>query len=292
MGTTHSKFAATIASGSVAAVLIAAVLGRKRIRKQLRELRNDHSQRPTLWNRFYAVDWGETATNNYGFAPAAGDHPQRFQHQMYRELLTRLDLPADASKPKLLEVSCGRGGGLNALLAAAPGKFDATGLDVAASAVDFCRRTHGERDDLRFVEGNALALPFADNSFDILLNVEASNDYGDRAQFFREVARVLKPEGTFLYTDTFRPGRADEMKREIAAAGFRAEFDDITANVAEACRLDSPRRRDVIRRHAPLLGRMFFRRQLDNYAAVEGTKKYRAFAEGRREYLMTAATKA
>ena len=135
-------------------------------------------------------------------------------------------------------------------------------------------------------------MPFADDSFDVVLNVEASNDYGDRARFFREVARVLKPGGTFLYTDTFRPGRADEMKREIAAAGFHADFEDITANVAEACRLDSPRRRKVIRNHAPLLGRLFFRRQLENYAAIEGSKKYRAFAEGRREYLMTAARKA
>lgn len=282
---------ATAEPASLARLLLQALLGPGRARQQLRALRNDHSQRPTLWNRFYAIDWGETATNNYGFAPAEGHHPQRFQHQMYRELLKRLALPAGEAGLELLEVSCGRGGGLHALLAAAPRRFAATGLDVAESAVSFCRTAYGERADLRFVVGNALALPFPDNSFDVVLNVEASNDYGDRARFFREVARVLRPAGTFLYTDTFRPGRADEMKRQIAAAGFGAEFDDITANVAEACRLDSPRRRDVIRRHAPLLGRLLFRRQLENYAAVEGSKKFRAFAEGRREYLMTAARK-
>ena len=63
-------------------------------RRTLRSARNDHRRRPALWNRFYAFDWGETTTNNYGFAPATGDHPQRFQHQMYRELLTLLDGPA------------------------------------------------------------------------------------------------------------------------------------------------------------------------------------------------------
>ena len=85
---------------------------------------------------------------------------------------------------KLLEVSCGRGGGLNAFVAAAPGIFDATGLDVAASAIAFCRSTYGENDRLRFVEGSALDLPFPDASFDVVLNVEASNDYGDRPRFF------------------------------------------------------------------------------------------------------------
>jgi hypothetical protein len=82
------------------------------------------------------------------------------------------------------------------------------------------------------------------------------------------------------------------MKQELADAGLEAEFTDITANVAEACRLDSPRRREVIRRQAPLVGRLMFQRQLENYAAVEGSNKYRQFAEGRRAYLMTAAVKA
>ena len=53
-------------------------------------------------------------------------------------------------------------------------------------------------------QGSALDLPFPDASFDVVLNVEASNDYGDRRRFFREVARVLKPDGIFLYADSFR----------------------------------------------------------------------------------------
>jgi ubiquinone/menaquinone biosynthesis C-methylase UbiE len=279
--------------GAVAATAVAATAGSHALRRTLRNARDDHRKRPALWNRFYAMDWGDTTTNNYGFAPAEGDHPQRFQHQMYRELLRLLkNKRPDETDLKLLEVSCGRGGGLNAFVSAAPGLFDATGLDVAASAIAFCRATYGESDRLRFVEGSALDLPFADASFDVLLNVEASNDYGDRPRFFAEVARVLKSNGVFVYTDSFRVAQAAEMKSELAAAGFTAEFTDVTANVAEACRLDSPRRRELIRRKAPLVGRLMFERQLNNYAAVEGSNKYRQFAEGRRAYLMTAATKA
>jgi len=279
-----------IGSGTIA-VALGALFGGARLRRALREARNDHRQRPALWNRFYALDWGETETNNYGFAPAGGDHPQRFQHQMYRELLRRLQAVRPLDTPiRLLEVSCGRGGGLAAFVAAAPATIDATGLDVAESAIAYCRRTH-QGDRLRFVQGNALSLPFADASLDVVLNVEASNDYGDRARFFAEVARVLKPDGLFLYTDSFRTGGVEEMKRELAAAGFSAEFDDITANVAEACRLDSSRRLAVIRRHAPLAGRILFQRQLEHYAGVEGSRKHLAFVEGRRQYLMTAAVK-
>jgi ubiquinone/menaquinone biosynthesis C-methylase UbiE len=261
------------------------------VRRRLREARDDHNRRPALWNRFYALDWGDTTTNNYGFAPAQGDHPQRFQHQMYLELLGMLrHRQPDVAGLKLLEVSCGRGGGLNAIRTAAP-DLDLTGLDIAASAIAFCRQSYGEDERLRFVEGSALELPFPDDSFDVLLNVEASNDYGDRPRFYAEVARVLRPTGVFLYTDSFRAGSVATMKEELAAAGFRAEFRDITANVAKACRLDSPRRRAVIRERAPLAMRLALPRQLENYAAIEGSNKYRQFVDGRRNYLMTAATK-
>jgi ubiquinone/menaquinone biosynthesis C-methylase UbiE len=279
--------------GAIGVAAVAGTAATKTVQRRMRAARDDHSNRPALWNRFYAIDWGDTTTNNYGFAPAEGHHPQRFQHQMYRELFRRLQAKR-ALKPgmKLLEVSCGRGGGLNAALADFPGIFDATGLDVAESAVSFCRSAYGEGDNLRFVEGSAMELPFPDASFDVVLNVEASNDYPDRMRFYREVARVLKPDGTFIYTDSFRTGKTDSMEAELAAAGFKAKFDDITPNVAEACRLDTPRRREVIRSRAPLLAKLFLSRQLDNYAAVEGSRKYDAFREGRRTYLMTAAEKA
>ena len=263
----------------------------KMLKISLRRARDDHAKRPALWNRFYSIDWGDTTTNNYGFAPAEGDHPQRFQHQMYLQLLHRLREAREVKTGlKLLEVSCGRGGGLNALLSKAP-EIDATGLDVAHSAVDFCRRTYGENERLRFVQGSALDLPFPDATFDAVLNVEASNDYPDRARFFREVARVLKPDGILLYADTMKQGRREGMEQDLVSAGFEAEFRDITSNVAEACRLDSPRRREVIRRHAPVVGRLLLKRQLHNYAAIEGSSKFVAFVEGRRRYLMTAATK-
>jgi ubiquinone/menaquinone biosynthesis C-methylase UbiE len=280
-----------LAGGGVLAAILALAGGPRGIQRYLRRLRDDHGNRPALWDRFYALDWGDTTTNNYGFAPAEGTDPQRFQHQMYRELLRLLEQSGGAKAGvKLLEVSCGRGGGLRALVAAAPAEIEATGLDVAQSAVDFCRNAYAGAGTMRFIQGNALELPFADASFDVLLNVEASNDYADRPRFFGEVARVLKPGGTFLYADSFRSNRVDRVKAELANAGFKAEFRDITANVLEACALDSPRRLQVIRR-APFLARLLFRRQLGNYAAVEGSDKYRAFADRRRTYLMTAATR-
>ncbi len=276
----------------VAATLLIALAGRM-LQRRLRRMRDDHQLRPTLWNRFYALDWGDTATNNYGFAPADpnDDAPDRFQRQMYRELLKLLRARKElAPGARLVEVSCGRGGGLQAFLdAAGPGAFEATGLDVAASAVSYCQRSCEGRENLTFVEGNAMALPFPDGSIDVLLNVEASNDYPNRPRFFTEVRRVLRPGGIFLYADTEKAKDAGRMAEQLRAAGFRFELRDITANVAEACRLDSPRRREVIRTRAPLPARMLLGRELGNYAAIEGSTKYQRFVSGERRYYMTAA---
>jgi len=275
----------------IAALLIVAA-GRG-VQIYLRRLRDDHALRPTLWNRFYALDWGETATNNYGFAPAdEGDAaPDRFQRQMYREMFKLLQATKRvAPGARLLEVSCGRGGGLNAFLdAAGPDAFAATGLDVAASAISYCQRSYAGRRGLDFVEGSAMSLPFPNASFDVLLNVEASNDYPDRARFFAEVRRVLKPDGVFLYADTEKAKHGGRMASELSAAGFRFELREITPNVVDACREDSPRRREVIRKRAPLPARLLLKDELANYAAVEGSTKFKRFASGERRYYQTAA---
>ncbi len=47
------------------------------------------------------------------------------------------------------------------------------------------------------------ALPFADASFDSVLSFQVLSVVQDPAQFFREMARVLKPGGVMLLTTDF-----------------------------------------------------------------------------------------
>lgn len=277
-----------------AALVVAFVVLRLGAKRGLRYLRDHRQFRPGLWNRFYALDWGDTATNNFGYAPSDPDDaaPDRFQRQMYRELFAALRdsgrvPPAGA---RLLEVSCGRGGGLDAFLeAAGPGAFRATGLDVAASAIDYCRTRWPERrEGLDFVIGSAMDLPFPDDSIDVLVNVEASNDYADRDRFLAEVRRVLKPDGTFLYAETEHRKNAGKLETSLEKAGLRFDKREITLNVVEACRLDTPRRAAIVRR-APLLMRLFLGRDLADYAAMEGSRKFEQFATGSRRYYQMVA---
>jgi ubiquinone/menaquinone biosynthesis C-methylase UbiE len=246
-------------------------------------------QRNAVWNMFYGLKWGNVSTNNYGYAPAPGTEPERHQKQMYAELLELLRV-RNKLKPemKILEVSCGRGGGLAHVVSIWPGQVDATGLDRSAHAVTACRTLHGDRKNIAFVEGDALALPFADKSFDVVINVEASNDYGNYAKFYGEVARVLKPGGAFLYADSRRAEIINRTMKKLKATGFTIDVRDITDNVLQACKEDGARRRGLIKQ-APWLIQLLFPKELASYAALEGSKQYESFRTRFRHYLMVYA---
>lgn len=268
--------------------LSAAVVHGARLKYKVR--RTTAGRRHWLWEWFYGLDWGNVTTNNFGFAPAEGDAPEKFQHQMYLELVrmaaARNRAPAHTD---LLEISCGRGGGAAQLVRRWPGPVEAVALEFSENALEACRRTYGNIAGLRFVHGSALALPFPDRSFDVVANVEASHDYGDYAGFFHEVHRVLRPGGLFLYCDSGQPEQEGTVALTMREAGLEGEFRDITGNVYEACRLDSARRLAVIRERVSWPYSWLFRNEVRNYAAVEGSRKIDAFRSRARIYWMTCA---
>jgi SAM-dependent methyltransferase len=115
--------------------------------------------------------------------------------QLYHATASQVDL----NGKKVLEVGCGHGGGAS-YIKRYLGPASYTGLDLNPTGVAFCRKRHQEP-GLDFVQGDAQDLPFPDQSFDAVVNVESANYYPDQAKFFNEVARVLRPGGHFLYTD-------------------------------------------------------------------------------------------
>jgi ubiquinone/menaquinone biosynthesis C-methylase UbiE len=253
-------------------------------------LKSDSKSRGKLYDLLYKQRWGSVATNNYGFAPADEQGPERFQLQIYKELFKLLSASRrEQTHTDLLEVACGRGGGLVYLLKLLPGSSAAVGLDFSQTALQFCTQTYGQFKSLTFVCGSALELPFADESFDVLLNVEASHNFGGYRGFFKEVHRVLRPGGAFLYCDYDRPELVRDIEKAMRDTALNGELRDITGHVAEACRLDSERRRQLIHDFLPWYYRILVSTYLADYAAIEGTGKFEAFRTSGWLYFMTCA---
>jgi len=240
-----------------------------------------------LYDLIYSMRWAETSTNNYGFAPASGENPERFQLQMYAELYDRLRASGQPATGRLLEISCGRGGGLNHLVDICKYQVDAVGLELSMNAVAFCKARYAGPGNRSFVRGDALHLPFKDGAFDIVVNVEASSAYGDERAFFREVHRILRPDGRFLYADSRSRRRLSSLEQLLHETGFAGRLVDVTGNVVAACELDSARRRALIRTAVPWYWRILLGRRLEQYAAVPGSKRFERFRNREKVYFMT-----
>jgi SAM-dependent methyltransferase len=269
---------------ALGALVLAAFFAWRRVDALRRSRRAQH-------DLLYGLGWGDTTTNNYGFAPSSLPSDERFQLQMYEELRKLLETSGRGTPPcRLLEISCGRGGGFAHLTARLPG-VHAVGLDFSRAAVAFCTRHYRGRRDLRFVAGDALALPFDDASFDVVVNVEASNHFGEGAPLFQEVQRVLRPGGAFLYADSRIAHKLPRIRSALKAAGLDGELRDITENVRRACEEDTPRRLRLVRSALPWHGRWLLARRAQSYAGIKGSRMYEKFRTRKRVYFMGCAVK-
>src|SRR4051794_36564466 len=94
---------------------------------------------------------------------------------------------------RVLDVATGSG---NAALAAARRGCDAVGVDYVPALLERGRvRAPAEHLDVRFVEGDAETLPFADASFDAVLSVYGVMFAPDHRRAAGELARVCRPGG-------------------------------------------------------------------------------------------------
>ncbi|MGO9383003.1 MAG: phthiotriol/phenolphthiotriol dimycocerosates methyltransferase [Mycobacterium sp.] len=176
----------------------------------------------------------------------ASDEPNRLCIQQYHRTATQADLGGK----RVLEVSCGHGGGASYLFRTLhPASY--TGLDRNGAAIAFCRRRHS-LPGLDFVHGDAQNLPFPDQSFDAVINVEASHCYPQFPRFLAEVARVLRPGGHFLYTDLRHRTAVAEWEAALAECPMRVlSCEIINEQVLRAIDKNSQRLLELIDRRVP-----------------------------------------
>lgn len=121
--------------------------------------------------------------------------------------LGQLPLDADAHA---LDVGCGLGGG--ARFAASRFGCRVTGIDLTTEFVEtgqaLCAWV-GLEDRVSLQQGSALDLPFEPGGFDAAYMMHVGMNIADKMRLFAEVARVLKPGGSFGVYDVMRAGGGD-----------------------------------------------------------------------------------
>ena len=99
----------------------------------------------------------------------------------------------------ILEVGCGRGGGLFHLAQKHP-LYNFIGIDFSGKAIEDATNNF-KLPNLKYMVGNAHALPFDNASMSVVINIESSHCYPYFSKFISETKRVLIPNGYFCYAD-------------------------------------------------------------------------------------------
>jgi len=133
---------------------------------------------------------------------------------------------------RVLDVGCGIGGSARHL--AAQHGCHVTGIDLTRDYIEVARAL-GERtglaDRVEFHHGSATQLPYPGGSFDVVWTEHVQMNIADKARFYGEIARVLKPGGRLLFHDIFsRDGREPHFPVPWAAnasISFLADTDAV-----------------------------------------------------------------
>jgi ubiquinone/menaquinone biosynthesis C-methylase UbiE len=145
---------------------------------------------------------------------AAGDYPavaEMIDEAPPRDLLDRVDIHPGED---VLDVATGTG---NAALRAAAAGANVVGLDLTPELFERARSREAELGvEIDWVEGDAEALPFADESFDAVISNGVIDLIPDKEAVFAEIFRVLTPGGRIQIADvTIQNPVSAEGRRNI-----------------------------------------------------------------------------
>ena len=102
---------------------------------------------------------------------------------------------------RILDAGCGTGLLTLALLRAVRLPVNITALDLSATSIVAAKKavdqSAGRKRNVSFAQGNVLSLPFADDSFDLVVTSGAL-EYVPLRDGLKELARVIAPEGHLL----------------------------------------------------------------------------------------------
>ena len=178
----------------------------------------------------------------------------------------------------VLEIGCGRGGGA-AWIARTQAPRTVVGSDGTNSNVLFCRSAHAAP-GLSFEHALAERLPFADASFDAVVNVESCKYYRPFGAFADGVHRVLRPGGALAVAYFGPPEIVDRIADRIAWTGLlQRDREDLTEGVRAAL---AASRRDLATALADQVTVRERAHYLDFFSAVYATT---ALEPGRSRYV-------
>ena len=159
----------------------------------------------------------------------AGSIPELYEHYLgpliFKPYASDLAERVAAMGPRrVLETACGTGILTRALARRLPAACELVATDLNQPMLDFAAANLADR-RVVWRQGDALALPFADNSFDAVACQFGVMFFPDRVAGYREARRVLRPGGRFVLSvwDRIAENEFADVVTAAVAALFPAD---------------------------------------------------------------------
>lgn len=137
----------------------------------------------------------------------------RAEFQAQAERVARAIRPGS----RILEVAPGPG--YLAIEIARRGQYAITGLDISKTFVEIAAANARKASvEIDFQQGNAAAMPFADETFDLILCRAAFKNFSQPLEALNEMHRVLRPQGSALIIDLRKDASMDDISAYIKDA--------------------------------------------------------------------------
>jgi ubiquinone/menaquinone biosynthesis C-methylase UbiE len=139
---------------------------------------------------------------------------EKFGHEYSKKLSSR-----GFKKGRIVDVGCGSGGTAMVLAQNFP-ESEIVGIDLSEPLLRYAIRTARGANlekNVRFERGDVQKLPYDDDSFHAVLNINMVHLVENPVQMLNEIERVLVPEG-FLFMADLRRSWLGLLEKEIKSA--------------------------------------------------------------------------
>lgn len=285
-----------IVLSGIAVCILVPQIGR-RLSNLLNEMYNKCIyENSTFWVIFYDLTCTlfpskEINQINYGYAPLNQNghlieipseyEKERMSLQLYYRTVTCLQNRENLDGLTVLEVSSGRGGGLEFLTKNYRIK-KAIGLDLSANNVEWCKTTYAHNKILEFVVGDAES--FVDDgaiqagSVDVVISVDSAHLYPHFDRFVHQCGKALKKGGFLCISDFMAverfPVREEILENETTMKIVKKE--QTTKNILHAMDIDGERRKQLVDQHTIRFLKFYFKWQ----TGAKGSRIYNLLSSG------------
>ena len=201
-----------------------------------------------LWNKFYgkyvyeitgSINDPNWTTMNYGYSPSNINKNEKYSLMLYKKFVS----PYIFHSSKVLEISSGRGGGLNYLAKQYPNSTF-LGIDFSKTNIESSKKNILTK-NINYIEGNALELNLKEK-YDVIINIEASHCYNNYTKFYKNINNILNKNGTFIYLDFIKNDEHKLLEKDINKYFNIVKYNDITNNVVQSLINDNIRKKKLI----------------------------------------------